>query len=153
MQKYYELKRKERDITATIKKWIDNKELHKHPKIIMENLYMIDCHQSDLPNQVSIAEEQAYIDHFRKQNNRLPTYRKRAKPETKELAENIISNWIEMDRNFPHGAINFLIKAELGKNIDDLIEGRYLRLDVEDVVYDIMNDTKLEKDYERASKK
>ena len=145
MKLYYETKRDEVFVENTVKRWIKDKQLHKHEKYIKPNLYMIDCYQWDQPNQAGIAESLAH-DHIDLDENN--------EDKVKRLSEKY---YLIMDRNFPTSAINFMIKNKLGVNIDDLLNGRYLRLDVYDVVNYIMEDEKklasLKKDEERAIRK
>ena len=60
MKLYYETKRDEVFVENTVKRWIKDKQLHKHEKYIKPNLYMIDCYQWDQPNQAGIAESLAH---------------------------------------------------------------------------------------------
>jgi len=124
--------------------WIKNKELHKmrNKPCIKNNVFMVDTNHWDQPNQASVSEDLAsekigyrYINKFTGNINSsdLAKYDKEAdKLSTKY--------YFEMDKCLGSGKIiDYLIKKKLGKNLDELIEDRYLRLDPDDVVWDLQN--------------
>ncbi len=157
MKLYYETQRDEILVKNTVKGWIDNKQLHEHEKYIKPNLWMVDSYQWDQPNQSSIADSLA-DEHVWKEMEKQhhPSNSDYWDDYDKKVKKLAVQYYHKMDRNFPTSAINFMIKNKLGKNIDDLVNGRYLRLDVGDVVYDIMADEKklarFKKELEREQK-
>lgn len=129
--------------------WIKNKELHKlrNKPYIKNNVFMVDCNHWDQPNQASVSDDLAYEQEYEERNTFLQGLK------TRELGTHSIDELIEkkveklstkyyfqMDKLLGSGKIiDYLIKKKLGKNLDELIEDGYLRLDPDDVVWDLQN--------------
>ena len=115
--------------------WIKNKELHKlrNKPCIKNNVFMVDYNHWDQPNQVSVSDDLASEKIGNKYINDLAKYDKEAdKLSTKY--------YFEMDKRLCSGKIiDYLIKKKRGKNLDELIEDGYLRLDPDDVVWSLQN--------------
>jgi len=115
--------------------WIENKELHKmrNKSYIKNNVFMVDNNHWDQPNQASVSDDLAYEKIGNKYLNDFDK-------EEKEAEKLSTKYYFEMDKRLGSSKIiDYLIKKKLGKNLDELIEDRYLRLDPDDVVWDLQN--------------
>ena len=124
-----------------VNKIIKNKKLHtmRDKPFIRNNIYMIDSNSFDLPSQKSIAEDLAYknVGFYRFSGNADEV----DKLEKKALA--LADRYYDkMDE--PNRAVDFLIKQKVGKNLDELVEDGYIRLDTDDVIHDLISENKNE---------
>ena len=115
--------------------WIKNKELHKlrNKPFIRNNIYMIEGGLGyDNPSQQSIAEELAYkkVGFWGCRDDEEYKLEKKALA----LADRYYDKMEE-----PNKAVDFLIKQKVGKNLDELVEDGYIRLDVDEVVWSLQN--------------
>ena len=130
--------------------WIKNKELHKmrNKPCIKNNVFMVDTNHWDQPNQASVSDDLAYEQEYEERKTFLQGLK------TRELGTHRINELIEkkleklstkyyfqMDKRLGSSKIiDYLIKKKRGKNLDELIEDRYLRLDPDDVVWDLQQE-------------
>jgi hypothetical protein len=113
-------------------------EIYNHPKLVNDNIFMVDYSTYE-PAQQQLAEELAYEKVGNYQDYRL---------KEKEIGFDGVNKLIEkkvarlssiyyqqMDKN----PVEFLIKNKVGKNVKDLVDNNYLKLDVDDITHDIIN--------------
>jgi hypothetical protein len=119
-----------------VNKIIENKKLHtiRDKPFIRNNIYMIEGGLGyDNPSQQSIAEELAYkkVGFWGCRDDEEDKLEKKALA----LADRYYDKMEE-----PNKAVDFLIKQKVGKNLDELVEDGYIRLDVDEVVDDLISE-------------
>ena len=104
------------------------------PDTVKNNIFMVDYSDSEPAQQqlaFSIAQDEAY--------DKFPNYKDSPDKftEREDLIEKLsVEYYKKMDSN----PVDFLInEAKLGTSIKDLVDQNILKLDVDDVVHDIMN--------------